>query len=73
MNWRELTIKYVKDLLRARTPLEVAEKELIEAQHSKMQGETSVEYSQSIGAYNEKRIARLSNLSAELKGEYYDR
>ena len=73
MNWRELTIKYVKDLLRARTPLEVAEKELIEAQHSKMQGETSVEYSQSIVSYNEKRIARLTNLIADLKGEYYDR
>jgi hypothetical protein len=73
MNWRELTIKYVKDLLRARTPLEVAEKELIEAQHSKMQGETSVEYSQSIVAYNDKRIHRLNNIIAELKGEYYDR
>jgi hypothetical protein len=46
MNWRELTIKYVKDLLRAKTPMEVAEKELIEAQHAKMQAETSVEYSQ---------------------------
>ena len=73
MNWRELTIKYVKDLLRARTPLEVAEKELIEAQHCKMQGETSVEYSQSIVSYNEKRISRLTDLIAELKGEYYDR
>lgn len=73
MNWRDLTIKYVKDLLRARTPLEVAEKELIEAQHSKMQGETAVEYAQSIVAYNEKRISRLTDLIAELKGEYYDR
>ena len=33
----------------------------------------SVEYSQSIVAYNEKRIARLTNLIAELRGEYYDR
>lgn len=73
MNWRELTIKYVKDLLRARTPLEVAEKELIEAQHSKMQGESAVEYAQSIVAYNDKRISRLTDLIAELKGEYYDR
>jgi len=73
MNWRELTIKYVKDLLRARTPLEVAEKELIEAQHSKMQGESAVEYAQSIVAYNQKRILRLTSLIAELKGEYYDR
>ena len=73
MNWRELTIKYVKDLLRARTPLEVAEKELIEARHSKMQGQTAVEYAQSIVSYNEKRISRLTDLIAELKGEYYDR
>jgi hypothetical protein len=73
MNWRELTIKYVKDLLRARTPLEVAEKELIEARHSKMQGQTAVEYAQSIVAYNEKRISRLTDLIADLKGEYYDR
>jgi hypothetical protein len=73
MGWRELTINYVKDLLRAKTPLEVAEKELIEAQHSKMQGESAVEYAQSIVAYNEKRIFRLNNLIAELNGEYYDR
>jgi hypothetical protein len=73
MGWRELTINYVKDLLRAKTPLEVAEKELVEAQHSKMQGESAVEYAQSIVAYNEKRIFRLTNLIAELNGEYYDR
>jgi hypothetical protein len=67
MNWRELTIKYVKDLLRARTPLEVAEKELIEAQHSKMQAETSVEYSQALVNYNEQRIFRLYKRINELK------
>jgi hypothetical protein len=73
MGWRELTTKYVRDLLRAKSPLEVAEKELIEARHSKMQGETAVEYAQSIVAYNDKRIFRLTDLIAELKGEYYDR
>jgi hypothetical protein len=72
MNWRELTIKYVKDLLRAKTPFEMAEKELIEAQHAKMQGETAVEYAQSIVTYNEKRIFRLTKRIAELKDEYYD-
>ena len=46
MNWRELTIKYVKDLLRPKTPLEMAQKELVEAQLAKLQAETSVEYSQ---------------------------
>ena len=73
MGWQELTIKYVKDLLRAKTPMEVAQKDLVEAQHSKMQGESAVEYAQSIVGYNEKRIFRLNNLIAELKGEYYDR
>jgi hypothetical protein len=53
--------------------LEVAEKELIEAQHLKMQGESAVEYAQSIVGYNEKRIHRLNNIIAELRGEYYDR
>ena len=72
MNWRELTIKYVKDLLRARTPLEVAEKELIEAQHSKMQAETSVEYSQALVNYNEQRIFRLYKRINDLKEYGYD-
>ena len=72
MNWRELTIKYVKDLLRARTPLEVAEKELIEAQHCKMQAETSVEYSQALVNYNEQRIFRLYKRINELKEYGHD-
>jgi len=59
MNWRELTIKYVKDLLRPKTPLEMAKKELVEAQLAKLQAETSVEYSQAIVNYNEQRIFRL--------------
>jgi len=67
MNWRDLTIKYVKDLLRAKTPLEVVQKELIEAQLAKLQAETSVEYSQSIVNYNEQRIARLNKRINELQ------
>ena len=38
--------------------MEVAQKELIEAQHAKMQAETSVEYSQALVNYNEQRIFR---------------
>jgi hypothetical protein len=72
MNWRELTIKYVKDLLRAKTPMEVAEKELIEAQHAKMQAETSVEYSQALVNYNEQRIFRLYKRINELKDYDHD-
>jgi hypothetical protein len=73
MNWRELTIKYVKDLLRAKTPMEVAEKELIEAQHAKMQAETSVEYSQALVNYNEQRIFRLYKRINDLKEYGNDR
>jgi len=67
MNWRDLTIKYVKDLLRAKTPLEMVQKELIEAQLAKLQAETSVEYSQSIVNYNEQRISRLNKRILELQ------
>jgi hypothetical protein len=59
MSWRDITIQFVKDLLRAKTPLEIAQKELIEAQLAKMQAETSVEYSQAIVEYNRKRMTRL--------------
>lgn len=69
MNWRQLTIQYVKDLLRAKTPLEMAQKELIEAQLAKLQAETSVEYSQAIVDYNKQRIMRLSKRIQELGGE----
>ena len=67
MNWRDLTIKYVKDLLRAKTPIEMVKKELIEAQLAKLQAETSVEYSQAIVNYNEQRIFRLYKRIRELQ------
>ena len=67
MNWRDLTIKYVKDLLRAKTPLEVVLKELTEAQLAQLQADTSVEYSQSIVNYNEQRISRLNKRITELQ------
>ena len=68
MNWRQLTIQYVKDLLRAKTPIEMVEKELTEAQLAKLQAETSVEYSQAIVDYNKQRIMRLSKRIQELGG-----
>lgn len=72
MNWRDLTIKYVKDILRAKTPLEMAEKELVEAQLAKLQAETSVEYSQAIVNYNEQRIFRLYNRIQQLQEYGHD-
>ena len=68
MNWRQLTIQYVKDLLRTKTPVEMVEKELTEAQLAKLQAETSVEYSQAIVDYNKQRIMRLSKRIQELGG-----
>ena len=68
MNWRQLTIQYVKDLLMAKTPMEMVEKELTEAQLAKLQAETSVEYSQAIVDYNKQRIMRLSKRIQELGG-----
>jgi hypothetical protein len=67
MNWRDLTIKYVKDLLRAKTPIEMVQKELVEAQLAKLQAETAVEYSQAIVNYNEQRIFRLYKRIRELQ------
>ena len=67
MNWRDLTIKYVKDLLRAKTPIEMVQKELVEAQLAKLQAETAVEYSQAIVNYNEQRIFRLYKRIIELQ------
>ena len=68
MNWRQLTIQYVKDLLRPRSPMEMVEKELTEAQLAKLQAETSVESSQAIVDYNKQRIMRLSKRIQELGG-----
>ena len=68
MNWRQLTIQYVKDLLRPRSPMEMVKKELTEAQLAKLQAETSVEYSQAIVDYNKQRIMRLSKRIQELGG-----
>ena len=68
MNWRQLTIQYVQDLLRPRSPMEMVEKELTEAQLAKLQAETSVEYSHAIVDYNTQRIMRLSKRIQELGG-----
>lgn len=59
MNWKELTIKYVKDLVKPRTIREVILKEMREAQLRKLEAESGVEYAVSVVQYNEKRIKRL--------------
>jgi hypothetical protein len=46
-------------LFRKPTPLEVATRELIEAEHAKLQAQTATEYALAISQYNMTRIERL--------------
>ena len=59
MNWKELTVRYLKDLVKTRTIREVILKELQEAQLRKLDAESAVEYAVSVVQFNEKRIKRL--------------
>ena len=43
------------------TPLEVAQRELVEAEHAKLAAQSAAEYAASIVRYNEQRIVRLTN------------
>ena len=61
MNWKELTVKYIKDLVKPKTIREVIFKELQEAQLRKLDAESAVEYAVSVVQYNEKRIKRLED------------
>ena len=59
MSKRELILQFVRDFFRSKTPIEIAEYELLEAQLAKMDAETSVEYYVAMVEYNQKRIKRL--------------
>jgi hypothetical protein len=59
MNFRETTIKYIKDILRAKTISEVIYTELQEAHLRKLEAETAAEYANAAMQYNEERIKRL--------------
>ena len=59
MTFRESTIKYVKDIMRARTIYEVIAKELQEAHLRKLEAETAAEYAHAAMQYNDERIKRL--------------
>ena len=59
MTFRESTIKYVKDIMRARTIHEVIAKELQEAHLRKLEAETAAEYAHAAMQYNDERIKRL--------------
>jgi hypothetical protein len=59
MSFRASTIKYIKDVLRAKTIREVITYELHQAHLRKLEAETAAEYADAAIRYNEKRIARL--------------
>jgi hypothetical protein len=69
MNFRETTIKYIKDILRAKTISEVIQVELQEAYLRKLEAETAAEYAHAAMQYNEERIARLQKRLAQHAGE----
>jgi len=72
MTFRQSTIKYVKDILRARTIYEVIAKELQEAHLRKLEAETAQEYARAAIQYNDSRIARLQKrlLEHTQEGDY---
>jgi trans-aconitate methyltransferase len=69
MNFREITIKYIKDVLRARTISEVIKVELRQAHLRKLEAETAAEYANAAMHYNEERIQRLERRLAQHAGE----
>lgn len=72
MNFRETTIKYIKDILRARTISEVIKVELRQAHLRKLEAETAAEYAHAAMQYNEERIKRLEKRLTEhtKEGDY---
>ena len=70
MNFRETTIKYIKDILRSKTISEVIYAELQEAHLRKLEAETAAEYANSAMQYNEERIKRLEARLTEQGGKH---
>ena len=52
-------IQDLKKIFRRLTPVELAAKELAEAERALLEAQTGREYADAIVTYNEKRIARL--------------
>lgn len=62
-------MKLLKKLMAIPTPLEMAAKELVEAQRAKLKAESAMEYALSVVDYNDARIKRLRMRMNELQGE----
>lgn len=56
---RSAIIRFIKEVLRAKTIHEIIAKELHEAHLRKLEAETAAEYARAAIQYNEQRIARL--------------
>ena len=69
MTFRETTIKYIKDILRAKTISEVIYTELQDAHLRKLEAETAAEYADAAIKYNSRRIERLKQRLFEHAGE----
>lgn len=69
MTFRETTIKYIKDILRAKTISEVIKAELQDAHLRKLEAETAAEYAYAAMQYNEERIARLEKRLTQHVGD----
>jgi len=62
-------IATIKRLLATPTPLEMAVRELVQAQRSKLEAETALDYAANMVQYNDDRICRLKVRLTELQGE----
>ena len=69
MSFRETTVKYIKDILRAKTISEVIYTELQEAYLRKLEAETAAEYAHAAMQYNDERIKRLEARLIKHKAE----
>ena len=52
-------IQDLKRVMRRLTPLELAARELVEAELALLEAQTGVDYAESLAAYNTKRVERL--------------
>jgi hypothetical protein len=62
-------IEMTKRLLATPTPLEMVAKELVQAQRSKLEAESALDYAANMVNYNNDRIERLKVRLTELQGE----
>jgi hypothetical protein len=62
-------IKLMKRVLSTPTPLEMAARELVEAQRAKLEAESALDYAANMVNYNNDRIDRLRHRLTELQGE----